>query len=172
MPPEKIKRNRKVLAADLSPPRAYSKRAGQNSPFALRKNMPASCHRFRFQYSTATQRGTESRILSRGRGISPQNIAKKTGRLPLTPTLKKSAAILSSLRIKSAAGTKASSLPSPSTRLGRTSTRLGRSKVTATYTPQIRTGKTRRRKSPCAATKSGSTTRQYPTTASIPLPRT
>lgn len=56
--------------------------------------------------------------------------------------------------------------------LGRTSTRLGRSKVTATYTPQIRTGKTRRRKSPCAATKSGSTTRQYPTTASIPLPRT
>ena len=133
---------------------------------------PASCHRFRFQYSTATQRGTESRTLSRGRGISPQNIAKKTGRLPLTPTLKKSAAILSSLRIKSAAGTKASSLPSPSTRLGRTSTRLGRSKVTATYTPQIRTGKTRRRKSPCAATKSGSTTRQYPTTASIPLPRT
>ena len=116
--------------------------------------------------------GMESRTLSRGRGISPQNIAKKTGRLPLTPTLKKSAAILSSLRIKSAAGTKASSLPSPSTRLGRTSTRLGRSKVTATYTPQIRTGKTRRRKSPCAATKSGSTTRQYPTTASIPLPRT
>ena len=102
----------------------------------------------------------------------PAKYREENGAFAIDADFKKECRYTFVVKDKKRGGNEASSLPSPSTRLGRTSTRLGRSKVTATYTPQIRTGKTRRRKSPCAATKSGSTTRQYPTTASIPLPRT
>lgn len=91
----------------MSPPRAYSKRAGQNSPFAIRKNMPASCPPFRFQYSAAAQRWAGKAEYFSCTKDFPQNAAKKTGRLPLTPTSKRVPLILSSLRTKSAAGTAA-----------------------------------------------------------------
>lgn len=88
-------------------PSARIFKTGENLPFALRKNMPASCPPFRFQYSAAAHRWAGKAEYFSCTKDFPQNAAKKTGRLPLTPTVKKSAAILSSLRTKSAAGTAA-----------------------------------------------------------------
>lgn len=88
-------------------PSARIFKTGENLPFALRKNMPASCPPFRFQYSAAAQRWAGKAEYFSCTKDFPQNAAKKTGRLPLTPTSKRVPLILSSLRTKSAAGTAA-----------------------------------------------------------------
>lgn len=73
----------------MSPPRAYSKRAGQNSPFAIRKNMPASCPPFRFQYSAVAQRWAGKAEYFSCTKDFPQNAAKKNGAFAIDADCKK-----------------------------------------------------------------------------------